>query len=192
MLAPGKYRGRPVAASLGMTSTGKEQIGVTFELVEPAGERIGWYGFFTEKALDRTLQSLRYCGWTGNDLTDFSGEALPAGFDQEVELDIQHEEYKDKIQVRVAWVNSGGGMAMKAALDKTAAQSFAEKMKATINALDKAAGRTTAPAKAAPAAQARPAAVRPVAQQRQAEPPSVGQPPLEVLEAQAGGADLPY
>ncbi len=79
MLNPGKYRARPIAAALGLTSKGTDQIAVTFELLDPAGERITWYGFFTEKTTDRTLESLRHCGWKGNDLSIFvEGEPLPA------------------------------------------------------------------------------------------------------------------
>ena len=71
MLAAGNYRGRPVRAALGTSSKGTEQIAVEFELIEPAGERMTWYGFFTEATTDRTIESLRHCGWQGNDLSVF-------------------------------------------------------------------------------------------------------------------------
>lgn len=142
MLAPGKYRGRPVSAALGLTSKGNEQIAVTFELVDPPGERVTWYGFFTEKTTDRTIQSLRYCGWTGNDLSVFvDGQELPPGVDQEVDLVVEHNEYEGKVTARVAWVNSGGGMGLRNALSQDQAKSFAERMKRQIGALDKINGR---------------------------------------------------
>ena len=137
MLAPGNYRGRPVRAALGITSKGTEQIAVEFELIEPAGERMTWYGFFTEATTDRTIESLRHCGWQGVDLSVFiEGEQLPAGFDREVDLVVKHEEYEGKTRARIAWVNSGGGLAMKNVMDKVQGQTFAERMKRQIVALD--------------------------------------------------------
>jgi hypothetical protein len=178
MLAPGKYRGRPVTAALGLTSKNTEQIAVTFELVDPPGERITWYGFFTENTTDRTLQSLRSCGWQGNDLSVFvGGEPLPAGFDQEVELEVEQSEYQGKTTAKVAWVNSGGGLGLKNALTKDQAKVFAAKMQRTIDALDKAAGRAAA---AAPKTNGKPA---------QPEPPIEhleGQDPAQQVE------DVPY
>lgn len=157
MLDEGNYRGRPIRAALGITGTGKEQIGVQFELTEPAGQRITWYGYFTEGTFDRTIEALRSCGWAGTDLAEFQGEVLPVGFDQEVELVIKHEEYPEhsgKYNAKVAFINSGGGLAMKEALDSSAARSFGARMKGRIAAFDRSGGRKPAPrARAAPADQ---------------------------------------
>lgn len=195
MLNPGKYRGRPVSAALGLTSTNKEQIAVTFELVDPPGERITWYGFFTEKTTDRTLQSLRHCGWHGTDLAVFCEEQLPAGFDQEVELDVQHEEYpanSGKFQARVAWVNGGGGLAVKNAMTRDQAKSFADRMQRTIVALDKEAGRTAAAARPAPRPTPAPAA-RPAASAAPSGPPEPDEATrAALLEQQAQTEDVPY
>lgn len=186
-LSPGTYRARPVSAALGYTMNGNEQIAVTFETLDPAGERITWYGFFTEKTSDRTLQSLRYCGWQGNDMSDFAGESLPAGFDQEVDIVVEREEYKGKTYTKVAWVNNGGSMALRNAMTPDQAKAFGAKMRRTIDALDKAADR---PAAAPVKAQAKPAP-RAVPASR----PAPAEPPLEVLNEQAAGAtaeDVPY
>ena len=153
MLAAGTYRGRPVAAKLGLTSTGKEQIAVQFAFTEPVGEKLTWYGYFTDNTFDRTIESLRSCGWTGTDLTEFSGHTLPAGFDQEVELVVQHETYENKTTARIAFINSGGGLALKSVLPEDKAKAFAARMKGRIVAADKSAGRTVgkkAPVKSAP------------------------------------------
>jgi hypothetical protein len=180
MIAEGTYRGKPVQAALGLTGNGKEQIGVLFEFIDPPGQRLTWYGFFTEDTYARTIEALRFCGWQGQDLSDFvDGKPLPAGFDQEVELVVEHQEYQGKVSARVAWVNSGGGLALKTALTDDQARAFAARMKGKIIALDRA----------------RPA--------RQSGPVSVGAPrdssimdvPDEVLDRQAGeidGEELPF
>jgi hypothetical protein len=185
MLNEGNYRGIPVRAALGVAGTGTEQIAVQFELVEPQGQRITWFGFFTENATERTVESLRHCGWRGDDLSVFvEGAPLPEGFDQEVELVVEHNTYNGKTSARVAFVNSGGGLAMKNALTQDQAGAFARRMKSKIAAFDRAAGR------AAPAnGQARPAA-RP-AQRAAARQPVEDQIPQEELDRQAEQQPVP-
>jgi hypothetical protein len=192
MLNEGNYRGKPVRAALGLTSTGKEQIAVQFELVEPAGTRMTWYGFFTDAATERTVESLRHCGWRGDDLSEFAeGRPLPAGFDQEVELVVKHEEYQGKTNARIAFVNGGGGLAMKEALTADQATAFARRMKSKIGAFDRAAGRAPA---AAPQQQSLPRPLPRPAPSPAAVPPPVDQPPQELLDEQAGqqDADVPF
>jgi hypothetical protein len=184
MLDQGTYRGRPVRAALGMTGTGKEQIGVLFEFVEPVGHRMTWYGFFTDDTWDRTIEALRACGWRGDDLTDFvEGQQLPAGFDQEVELVVKHEVYQGKTTARIAFVNSGGGLAMKETLTQDQAKAFAARMQRRIATLggtprrEPAKGTKPAPARTAPLAD--------------------DGPPIEHLDERAreelgGKADVPY
>jgi hypothetical protein len=190
MLNEGNYRGRPVRAALGLTSTGKEQIGVQFEFVEPAGTRLTWYGYFTDAATERTVESLRHCGWRGDDLSVFAeGQPLPEGFDQEVELVVKHEEYQGKTSARIAFINGGGGLAMKEALTQDQASAFAKRMKSRIGAFDRAAGRAPAPT-ATQQQLPRPAAPRPAPAPRLAAAPSpADQPPQELLDEQAGQQD---
>jgi hypothetical protein len=136
VIPAGKYIGTPVSAALGTTSSGKEQIAVQFEFLDPAGERLTWYGFFTDAAFERTIESLRAMGWTGSSLDEFAGEKLPAGVDRQVELVVQHEEYQGKTQARLSFVNSiGAGLALKSAMDANQARAFAAKMKGRIAAL---------------------------------------------------------
>jgi hypothetical protein len=180
MIPAGKYIGTPVSAALGFTSSGKEQIAVQFEFLDPAGEKLTWYGYFTDAAFDRTIESLRACGWTGSSLDEFSADHLPAGFGNQVELVVQHEEYQGKTQVRIAFVNSiGGGVALKSAMDAAQARAFAAKMKGRIAALT---GGVPPAAKPAPKAvpKARPA-------------PAPAAVPQEVLDAQENDhADVPF
>ncbi len=101
----------PSFVQFGYTSTDKKQVAIAFEITEGEfkGRRLTWFGFFTEKTYERTLESLRYCGFKGDDLSAAQHQDL----DQEVSLAIEHEaSQKDgKIYPTVRWVNgsrSGG------------------------------------------------------------------------------------
>jgi hypothetical protein len=160
MIAPGRYRARGVEAALGMTGTGKEQVAILLRVVEEGGENHGaeltWYGYFTEKTAERTLESLRHLGWTGDDLTDLSG--IDAN---EVSIVVEHEEGQDgKLRARVQWINApGGGLAMKDRLDGAAAKAFATRMRGmAIASRDKQRAQAGAANGPRPAAQPRPRA----------------------------------
>ena len=128
MISPGRYRAKAVKMQLGMTGTGKEQVGVLFDLLDHPGEQVTWFGFFTDESFGRTIESLRHCGWVGPMLDD------PTGIDtNEVTLVIEQETYQGKTRLKVAWVNApGGGLAMKETLDDQAAKSFAARMKGQV------------------------------------------------------------
>jgi hypothetical protein len=88
----------------GEAGTGTKQAVVTFRILrgERAGETITWFGSMTKESWMRTLESFRYMGWKGDDL-------VASPLDQEVELEIENEEYNGKWQAKVAWVNPAGG-----------------------------------------------------------------------------------
>jgi hypothetical protein len=145
----GAHRAKAIDAALGMTKTGKEQVGVCFELVEN-GERITWFGYFTDGTFERTIESLRYLGWTGTDLMDFR-QGLPAGCDKEVEIVVDEEDDQNgNPRLKVRWVNGGGGVAVRDVLDETAARSFSARMKAKVAALQAAKGEKPAARKPTP------------------------------------------
>jgi hypothetical protein len=126
MLEIGLYRAKAVDHQFGVAETGTEQVAVTFEVcVGPAsGERITWYGFFTEAAAKRTLESLRTCGWEGDDVTNL------VGVDKlEVELDVVHENYNGELRPRVRWVNKPGGVKMKRPMTEEQKRALAVRMK---------------------------------------------------------------
>ena len=148
---PGTYRARARAegAYVGETSNGNEQLIIPFDLTQPGheGEHLTWYAVLkTEKQLARAIESLKYCGWTGANILDLSGID-----GNEVELDIQPDEYKGKTSLKIKWVNplgGGGPKAPRLADDKAAA--FAAKVARLLGA----------PAPAAKPAQQRPAAAK--------------------------------
>lgn len=93
----------------GKTNGGGEQIVVPLRIVEgPHANKVRTYfGYFTEKTRDRTMESLRYMGWTGDDLLNLGP------LDQLVEIVVEHDEYKGDVRDRIAWINARGGGKIK-------------------------------------------------------------------------------
>ena len=175
IIEAGTYRARSVEGALGETSTGKEQVAVVFELLD-VGQKITWYGYFTDKTLESTFRALRTAGWTGQDLSDLS--TLSREDAPEVHLVVEHEKDKEgQNRARVRWVNSTGGVGLKASLAPDKAKAFAARMKGAVAAFDRGNGPPPAPAQRSPARpQARPA-------------PPVPEVPQEVLDAQQDSAE---
>lgn len=145
----GTYVARAVEWEFGWTKNQNEQVAVSFEATEGdfAGERIAWFGFFTDKTQKRTVESLRLCGWKGTDLSDLSG--LDAN---EVKIVVAEEEYEGKVTLKVQWVNSltGGGIALKQVMTDAEKRTFAARMKSVIKGLDAQAGTPRAASRPAP------------------------------------------
>lgn len=100
-------RANPVSVELGASSgKGTPQVVVRF-LDSTTGEQFTWYGFLTEKTEERTLESLRYCGWRG---ADVFGD-LHVSATAEVDLVLETEEWEGKTREKVAWVNRPRGAA---------------------------------------------------------------------------------
>lgn len=132
MIPEGTFKARATEGALGWTSKGKEQIAVSFVLLEgdAEGSQITWYGYFSDKTQDRTIESLRVCGWQGDDLSDLTG--IDAN---EVWLVIEHEENdQGEVRARVRWVNGGGGVQMKEPMAADQAKAFAARMKGAVMA----------------------------------------------------------
>jgi hypothetical protein len=88
-MKPGKYIGKAVGIDFGRTKNGNEYIAVEFDV---AGEVETWSGYFSDKAVERTISSLRQCGWTGNDVGAITVQDLP-GY---VVLDVRQDVDQDK------------------------------------------------------------------------------------------------
>ena len=138
----GKVKARAREWGLDVSKNGKDQVVVLFAYVGEDGEEhmIRWYGFFTEATTDRTLDSLRYCGWTGDDLSNLEG--LDAN---EVELVLEEEEYEGKLNTKVKWVNGPSRFELKNPMNQAQAKSFAERMRGKVVAHKQKAGGGAAP-----------------------------------------------
>lgn len=147
---PGKYRARcidnPAEPRLGRSESGNEQIALTFALLDEDGretsETIDWVGTFAEgKATEITIKAMRTCGWTGDSLDSLDGIN-----DNEVELDVQWDEYKGEKRLRVKWVNRPGGnrILFKTALDPAGKKALAARLRGAIAASKPAGGSAAA------------------------------------------------
>lgn len=129
-LKSGTFTIKGVRGMLGFTNSGKEQVAVELSVVDEGdffGERITWYGYFTELTFDRTLESLRILGWNGDDLSDLSG------IDQnEAQAVIEEEEYDGKLRLKVKWINAKGGLALQKPMSDGEASAFAARMKGRV------------------------------------------------------------
>ena len=141
MIDEGTYNARALRAALGMTKTGKEQLAVEWGLLDGTGRKITSYHYFSEKAIDISMDQLRVAGFRGSDLSDLSSlhnsDESPT---PECEIVIVHEEYNGKTSAKVRFVNSTGGLALSEPLDDAKAKAFAARMRGAIVAYDQSAG----------------------------------------------------
>jgi hypothetical protein len=78
----GRFRAKAVEGAWGHTSNGVVQVAVMFEL--ETGAKLTWYGYMTERAEERTMNSLIACG-----VTDL--ESLEGVDTNDVEVTIEHD-----------------------------------------------------------------------------------------------------
>lgn len=135
-----KYRATAIEAVLSQSKVGNAMIKVNFQLLDPPHIGLTWNGMLhNEKSTTRTLDTLRLCGWKGDDLSDvaFSPE-------NEVSLSLKNEEYEGKQHTRVQWVNAkgdGSGFKLKDTLSPAEKVAIASRLKGAVLA-HKAKGNT--------------------------------------------------
>lgn len=148
MISKGTHKAVCRSLQFGFTSKGGEQVAVEFEIVgeddEEAGHSITWFGFFTEKTMARTIESLRYLGWAGDDLSELPALAEAGQLAQEVEIVVDHEKYEGKWSTKVRWVNrpGGGRVQLERPMEGSDLKTFAARMKGAVMS----AGRGRSPA----------------------------------------------
>lgn len=143
-ITKGKHTAQPRSWDFGLTKNDRDQVAVEFEILEgeDAGEFITWYGYFTDDTEARTIDSLRNCGWQGDDLTELKGMGS-----RKVQLVIEDETYEGKVHSRVRWVNRFGGNGVQ--LAKTMDAQRRRELAARLRGL--AASTPALPADGAPA-----------------------------------------
>ena len=146
----GNFKARAVEWALGTSKNGKEQIAIMFQIVggEYDGKTMTWYGYFTENTTDRTLDSLRHCGWSSDSILEL--DTLNAN---EVEIVVGEEEYtseagETKLRSKVQWVNRPQKLALKNQMDAGAKAAFAAKMRGRTMAHKQKYGAQPAPTNA--------------------------------------------
>lgn len=134
-IQPGTYTARATSAVLAFTNNGSEQVAVAFVLLDseskPTNVHVTWYGYFTDKTTARTIESLRHCGWQGDDFSDLSTVGTQ---DVEIVVDDERDDRDGTMRTRVRWVNSLGssGPAVKNVMDEASRKAFAARMRGVV------------------------------------------------------------
>lgn len=104
------------------------------EGVVPKTAYVNSYIVFSPGAMARSVQSLEYMGnWVGDDIRELDNSE--GGLDtNEVELEIEMEEYESKWRPKVKWINRKSGVSRKNAIDPNELKSAALDMKSMIAA----------------------------------------------------------
>lgn len=137
LITPGFYRavavpvpsdGGEVWAQFGRTKDGNPQVAILFALLDEGpfkGRRLTWYGYFTDKSGDRTVESLRLIGFKSDELMD-----LPKGpLNQEVSVEVQTNDFEGKKSSRIAWINAPGGARLADPMKPNELRAFSAKFK---------------------------------------------------------------
>lgn len=108
-LKAGTYRVKAVDHKFSKTKTGTDNIIVLLEVVdgEHEGQRIVWYGYFTSKTTEFTIEALKLLGWDGEDLTTLDG--LGEGVAEAVVINSTDQNGNPKLEVRYINAIGGGG-----------------------------------------------------------------------------------
>lgn len=124
-IAAGNYRGRAIKGSeqYGQTKNGNDQIVIDLDLLD-IGEKVSTFLVFTDKAAQFSLDRLRACGWTGDDLSKLDG--IDAN---EVDVEVKYEMYQGQEKMKVQIVTGGGAVKLKDQLDDKGKKAFAAKYK---------------------------------------------------------------
>ncbi len=144
-ISAGTYRARATGNVVLGTSSQKGtpfiELYFTVTQGECAGSSARWTSYFSEKTSERTIEALGYCGWAGDDLSEFNDGTLHGLDANEVEIVVDLEEYVDKktgeprTSQRVSWVNKAGGsryLNLEGAMAPEAAAAFGEKMRGLV------------------------------------------------------------
>lgn len=128
----------PVEVVMGWSANQNRQAAIRFKTREESPAEVTHYAYFTEKAAERSLETLRLIGWTGR-IEDVMDDSKPLLFDPEalVNLTMQMEEYPEgsnKFREKVAFVNAARGSS--AAPTPAQAQALAQMLKAKLAKVD--------------------------------------------------------
>jgi len=134
--------GTTAVARFALSKNETRKVLVAFEVIEGefAGRRLFWDGYFTKDTAKRTVQSLRYMGFKGDDL----GAAESQPLNQRVSIKVGWNTWEGKTYARVEFVNSPGGAVIKLANPMSAddRRKFAAMMRTSVAGVPEVAGET--------------------------------------------------
>lgn len=140
IIPAGKYRALCRSVQFATTKKGDEQVVIGFEFLDangqPDGYHMSYFGMFGENSIDFTIEALRNCGWTGDDLAELPQLAEEGKLASEVSLVVVHETYEGETRAKVKFVNrtGGGKLKLERPLDDQSLKSFAQRMKSRVRA----------------------------------------------------------
>lgn len=133
---------------------------VCFEVLNgpQAGQKITAFLYFSDTAgksgktvFERSLESLRVCGFTGDDIDKFADQTP----DIECSIVVEHETYQGKTTAKVKWINQAGGQGFtfEKPLDATSLRKYSAQFKSKLRSIPVVAGKKAErqPPTAAPA-----------------------------------------
>ena len=128
-----KVPAKLVSYAIGLASTGREQIGVLFEVTdgEWQGRELTWFGSFTPESFPITVKGLRELGWTGKNVSTLRAELRPGTL---VQLVCETEKYQGKDRVRVKFLNRRGVVRMDQHMTTDQRKAFAVEVQQMIDA----------------------------------------------------------
>ena len=134
MIEAGYHKAKAKKAEMGYTSNGNEQIAMLVEFVGGPNDNklMTWYGYFSEKTADRTLESLMIAGWDGDNLAELAGLGST-----EFTAVVEPDTYQGETKMRINWINrlEGRTPALANKMDAGSKAAFAEKMRGRALAL---------------------------------------------------------
>lgn len=143
-----------------LTREGNKQVSATFRLIDaPGNPAVTWYGSFSSTVMkkanktvaQRTVESLRYMGFKGNDFLELEMQKI----DQIVSITVEHEvsEKDGKTYLKVGWVNQIGGGVIKIArpLSTEDKRKFAAMMRDSLSRVQEVDGERYESSSSAPA-----------------------------------------
>jgi hypothetical protein len=129
IIPEGRYPVACTDATLGYTSEGNPQIGISLVIAdgEYSGRFLAYYGYFTPKTTEHTIKGMRALGWKGHDMTELGSMIGKSG--TVATAVVEHEADRDgKMRARVRWIN-GAGVAMKDKMNPAQQAEFAARMR---------------------------------------------------------------
>lgn len=131
VIGAGRHGVKVVNHVLGRSGTGTPHVAVLFE--DGAGDRITWYGYLSDAALERTVASLQILGWDpkehGGDVKALNGTGILA--EAEADIVVEMETYEGETRPKVKWVNEPGG-GLGAGMDAVEADAFSASLRQKV------------------------------------------------------------
>lgn len=136
VIGAGRHLVNVVGHQLGRSEGGRQTpfIAVLFESDQTIGDRITWYGYLSDAAIERTVATLEKLGW---DPAKYDGR-LESLHNTDVlhgaaaEIVVEMETHEGKTRAKVKWVNFPGEGGMGEGMAVQDVTAFSDSMRAKI------------------------------------------------------------